>query len=510
MTSIAGPPFHQSDNSRYDTIVVGAGIAGLSAAAHLAQAGQKVVVFEQHDKPGGLWTSFERNGVIFDVGGHWTTEADKINLILHGLDSKPVPFVPVPNLARFLGPRPGADIVLAMYRETFEHSILNSYPKARRASVNQLTELALLMERELNQYADRWPEERHNFGKQLRSYVFPSQLQKLTQLPAYRMLNQLFPGPELKPLRTALHMIVPSPSAPAIDLLMTIAMALTGRAFTPIGGAQRLSAAFAEALEINHGQIEYSSRVATIEADGREVTGVTLSDGRKLVTQAVISAVDARQTFSQLLNQQIVPRLHQYRLDHAHPSSSYILVSIVTDLNPGLLGFDHTDLYVLTSADIREVLQPDRPEDGSYQLTFPRFHTGSDNHLHGVQIIAPATLDFENRWRTGPRMAREEAYQELKQEHAMQMVARAETYLPSLRDHIVAMDVATPVTLHRYTLNEGGAALGWSDLNPWKQKVSFLKGLYQAGHWVSPPGAYHAAVSGRTAAELVLKDGVKK
>ncbi len=58
---------HKIENKKYDTIVIGGGIAGLSSAAYLAKAGKKVAVFEQHNIPGGYYTSFTRNGVIFDI-----------------------------------------------------------------------------------------------------------------------------------------------------------------------------------------------------------------------------------------------------------------------------------------------------------------------------------------------------------------------------------------------------------------------------------------------------------
>ena len=53
---------------KYDTIIVGGGIAGLTAAAYLARAGQSVALFEKQAKAGGLVQSFKRSGVLFDAG----------------------------------------------------------------------------------------------------------------------------------------------------------------------------------------------------------------------------------------------------------------------------------------------------------------------------------------------------------------------------------------------------------------------------------------------------------
>ena len=53
---------------KYDTIIVGGGIAGLTAAAYLTKAGQSVILFEKQSKVGGLVQTFERNGIQFDGG----------------------------------------------------------------------------------------------------------------------------------------------------------------------------------------------------------------------------------------------------------------------------------------------------------------------------------------------------------------------------------------------------------------------------------------------------------
>lgn len=58
----------------YDFIIVGAGMRGLSVANFLAKHNKKVLVLEKHDKPGGLVTSFARDGVHFDLGIHGVYE----------------------------------------------------------------------------------------------------------------------------------------------------------------------------------------------------------------------------------------------------------------------------------------------------------------------------------------------------------------------------------------------------------------------------------------------------
>lgn len=57
-----------SDNSRADVVVVGAGIAGLTAAALLAKQGLRVELLEAHHQSGGCAGTFRRGPYVFDVG----------------------------------------------------------------------------------------------------------------------------------------------------------------------------------------------------------------------------------------------------------------------------------------------------------------------------------------------------------------------------------------------------------------------------------------------------------
>jgi len=68
---------NSQDQNTYDTIIVGSGVGGLSAAICLAREGQKVLVLEQHDVPGGWCHSFYLNGYRFTPGVHYIGLLDK-------------------------------------------------------------------------------------------------------------------------------------------------------------------------------------------------------------------------------------------------------------------------------------------------------------------------------------------------------------------------------------------------------------------------------------------------
>jgi phytoene dehydrogenase-like protein len=56
------------DNS---LIIIGAGIAGLSTGCYAQMNGYDSQIFEMHDKPGGVCTSWQRNGYTFDGCIEW-------------------------------------------------------------------------------------------------------------------------------------------------------------------------------------------------------------------------------------------------------------------------------------------------------------------------------------------------------------------------------------------------------------------------------------------------------
>ncbi|MFX1432686.1 MAG: FAD-dependent oxidoreductase, partial [Promethearchaeota archaeon] len=52
----------------HEVIIVGAGMAGLTAAAYLSRAGYDVLLIEKNETCGGLLTSIQKDGFVFDTG----------------------------------------------------------------------------------------------------------------------------------------------------------------------------------------------------------------------------------------------------------------------------------------------------------------------------------------------------------------------------------------------------------------------------------------------------------
>lgn len=74
------------DELRYDTIIVGGGIAGLTASAYLSKKGQKVLLIEKNKECGGLVNSFSRNGFRYEAGVRALLDAGIIFPMLEELD----------------------------------------------------------------------------------------------------------------------------------------------------------------------------------------------------------------------------------------------------------------------------------------------------------------------------------------------------------------------------------------------------------------------------------------
>ena len=69
----------------HEIIIVGAGMAGLTAAAYLSRAGHDVLLIEKNDTYGGLVTSFQKDGFVFDTGPRSIENSGAVKPLLNDL-----------------------------------------------------------------------------------------------------------------------------------------------------------------------------------------------------------------------------------------------------------------------------------------------------------------------------------------------------------------------------------------------------------------------------------------
>jgi len=124
-------------SGKYDAVVIGAGLGGLSAATSLARYGLGVLLLERHNVPGGYATSFVRGRYEFEVALHELSGIGPPELrgglyryLEHLGVTEKVEFLLVPNLYRSVFP--DIDITLPVGREAFEETLCRAFPDDAR------------------------------------------------------------------------------------------------------------------------------------------------------------------------------------------------------------------------------------------------------------------------------------------------------------------------------------------------------------------------------------------
>ena len=125
------------DPSRYDAIVIGAGMSGLAAGIRLAQFDKRVLVLERHYLWGGLNSFYKRKGRLFDVGLHALTNYvpartrnAPLTRVLRQLRIKHEELGLAPHL-RSRVQMPGLSLVFTNEFERFETEVGDAFPSER-------------------------------------------------------------------------------------------------------------------------------------------------------------------------------------------------------------------------------------------------------------------------------------------------------------------------------------------------------------------------------------------
>lgn len=480
-------------------IIVGAGIAGLSAGCYGQMNGYRTSIFEMHNKPGGLCTSWQRREYTFDGYIHWLVGtgpgASSYYRMWHELGAaQGWRIVDHDEFARIEG-RGGRAFTLYTDLDRLEQHMKALSPGDARLIEEYIGAARLLthFDRPMEQ---PW-ELRGRFDAlhmRIKSLPFAGTLARYSRMPVQDFAAH-FTSPFL---REAFSAVWDVPDFPMSVVICTAAMMHTHCAGYPVGG----SLAFARCIERRYlslgGEVHYQARVERILVEGGRAVGVRLADGREQRADAVISAADGHGTLFSLLegkhlNEEVRERYARWPLSRP-------LVQVSLGVARSFAGQPHAVGYRVN---------PPIAIAGEARRYMHYRHYAFDPTLApaGKSVLAisfPSSYDY---WRGLAGDGRR--YRAEKRRIAVAVITELEERFPGLADEVEAVDVATPLTYERYTGNWQGAMEGWRLTTRTLGKaipktLPGLAGFYMAGQWVEPwGGVAAAATSGRHVIQIL-------
>jgi prolycopene isomerase len=497
----------QADGSRFDVIVVGAGIGGLVTATQLASRGLKPLVLERYLIPGGSAGYFERDGYRFDVGASMIFgfgQQGTTNLLTRALaavgqtvDTIPDPVQVHYHLPHHLSVRVHRNYerFLAELGDRFPHEragIRRFYDACWRVfhCLNRIELLSLEEPRYVARVFWQHPLAclglaRHlplNVGGLARRYLRDPQLLRFIDMECY------------------CWSVVPADRTPLINGGMVFSDRHYGGVNYPKGGVGAIASALVRGLKAQGGMIQYRSRVRRILLERGKAVGVELATGERYWAARVVSNATRWDTFNHLLPRHPLPRPEQRWRQRYQQSPSFLSVhlGVRAEVVPPDL-----DCHHILLEDWADLEAP----GGTIFVSIPTLLDSSLAPL-GRHIIHTFTPSWAKDWQgLSPS-----AYAAQKQAWTQRLLARLETLLPGLRDHIEHQSIGTPRTHRRFL----GRSDGTYGPMPRRQLAGLLgmpfnrtaiAGLYCVGDSTFPGQGLNAvAFSGFACAHRVATD----
>jgi phytoene dehydrogenase-like protein len=482
-------------------IVVGAGIAGLSAGCYGRMNGCRTRIFEMHDKPGGLCTAWSRQGYTVDGCLEWlvgTRPASSFHRIWEELGAARDWRIVDRDVYMRVEGGDGRAANIFCDLDRLEAHLLEVSPRDR-----DLVRPFIEGTRSLT----RFPVP---VGKAPETYSVLDGLRLMVRmLPHMRLFRKWgrlslgeFAGRFRDPLLRDAFLALWVPGSTILFPMMTLAWLHTQEAGYPAGGSLPFARSIARRYEELGGEIRYGARVTKILVENDRAVGVRLEDGSEHRADWIISAADLHGTVFDLLDGTYADDALRGVFSRFPIFEPLVFVSLgVRGLPEGL---------PQTVAGVDFPVDPPVEIAGRVRRRLRLAGGLDEGHAPPGQAVLRVLLPSEIGYWEELRKDRP-SYEAQKSRVADIVVRLLDRRFPGLAAQVAMRDVATPVTFRRYTGNWQGSYEGWlltpeNLMTRMRKTLPGLSNLLLAGHWVEPGGGLPpAALSGRYAIQILCK-----
>ena len=523
--------------SDYDAIVIGAGHNGLTNAAYLAKAGLNVVVLERNDFIGGAANSRElHKGWTYSMCSYVCSMMRQaihrdLDLGRHGLIL--VPYLGTVNFGD------GDERLFSYHDEEAAHLELKRHSPhdadAMHRFQTDLTRYSQLIRKTLM----RTPPDPTSFRprdimellwlarkfwalgeKELYEYVRFFTMSAAEYLDDY-FENDLIKAAMASPgiIGTALGVYSPGSSYILLHHVMGDVDGSIGAWGLARGGMGAISSSIASALQEHGGEIRINSSVQQVLVENRKAVGVVLENGDEIRSRIVVSNLDARRTFTRIMDKNDLPEGIYEKARNFKIRGSSGKVNIALSGMPKFTGVPDNPYLCRGGQGFTGSLE-------TMERAYDCWKRGRWSDDPFVESVIPSAWDPTvappgQHWMSNfvqycpPELADGPWTPEKRDAFGETVVDKIERYSPGFRDLIVHMQVRTPHEIEQEIgLTEGNIFQGELTIDQlffnrpfpgYGQYRMPVRNLYMCGSSTHPGGGV-SSVCGANAAREILMD----
>jgi prolycopene isomerase len=515
------------DVGSFDAIVIGAGMAGLMAGNALVKKGHRVLMLEKHAVPGGCTTNFERKGFRFEASTHVINGCEPGGMIyqqLAKIDAQNrIEFIKLRSFGRIVDEARGSEFDLPWELGEHVEMLVGQFPQEEAGIRSYYEKYGRMAETLLASVEGEVPDEpqrRASFETAVQHYA------ALTGRKAKEVLREHVSDPRLIEMVLAIPSgftgtsddVLDAPSAVMCDLIFRVN---GGEAYYPKGGSGHMAQVLADLFAENRGTLLLNRGVTEIAFSNGRAAGViaTTRSGQTLSAQGrcIIAASDLTSLVNDLCPEGTFGADYVNSVNERLPGISAVILFAGLDIDLRRRGITDCEISRSwagegASSPFHEIAR--ECDYSKLPSAMATIYSNIDPTCcpEGKSVVATMVLAepeiFERA--LGPGRKRGRAYQELKKRLTAQLLEKMARALgiPDLESHVEVLELATPITIQRFTENRGGSYVGWKYSAAQAQdrfpQESPVDNLFLCGHWVAPGGGVsNVMTGGNNAAEMV-------
>ncbi len=503
----------------YDSIIIGSGAGGLSSAICLAKEGQKVLVLEQHDVPGGWCHSFYLKGHRFTPGVHYIGllgDGESTSELYEGL-----------GIANDL-------VFFRMNPKGYDHCWIGDERIDLPADYDELVQ----------SLSERFPHEKKNIEKYLDLVRKVSrQIQLIPKMKGFwdhvtipfrtkdmgryglftlkKVIDKQINDPLLK---TVLNIQCGDHGLPPGKASFPVHCAVMDHyfkgGFYPMGGGGALVKAMTNRIKELGSEVRTSQNVTRILLEGgkkKTAVGVELANGDKIYAKNIISNADPDKTYLDLVGRENLSSKLTKRLSNTKYSCTSLMLFLIVDMDMRKAGMDSGNIWLMPekNTDPDDLFEDMMKVDISEGEEFPGFFiscttikdpTSFDGRYHSMEVVTFINHESFSQFKNKERS---EEYLKFKEFLTKKILKTLENTFPGIGEKIVNKELGTPLTNEHYINSTNGCVYGTDkvlkQIGPFSYKSkSEINNLYLCGASVLSHGVAGASYSGVQTAGAIL------